>query len=1784
MKHVLEKLVLGVICGVSIIVAAPSVWDGSVDDSWYRNNRYSGTYLLTKASQLAGLAKLVNEGTSFKGRTIVLGADIFLNDTTGAGAGTWEDNLPRCWTPIGKKNSPFKGEFYGSIGKENHRIFGLYINSSSDYAGFTSNSLDNYVGLFGNTDSAKIFNLDILEGKIISKEYVGMLIGKAYKTEISNIHVKAEIRGSNHIGGLVGAAGLGSIIDSYFEGHVTGAEHVGGLVGGGSEIIGSHSFGTVSGGDWVGGLSGSGSSVTDSYFKGDVNGINFVGGLAGQGSIANSFSEGNVTGAEGVGGLAGNGSITSSFFEGKVSGVNYVGGLVGNGSVYDSYSKGTVSGNNYVGGLAGETYWSESVGNFYNSYFQGNVVASGNFAGGLVGLSVHDQIAGEVVLENTYAIANVEGFDYVGGLVGCDSVKKIYNHDSFRISNCYSQGNIRGNSYVGGIVGKYSYNSEKRYDYEFNLVACHHTGNVFGDSNYVGGIIGINDAYRGSIDSSFHNGGDVRGMNYVGGLIGYYDSVSVLNESYSEGNVFGSGSYVGGLVGCIENIKLLNNSYSKGDVTGKGSYVGGVCGYSQGDNVDYIYHSSGNVNGDGYVGGLFGEGSFWQVNHSYHSEGDVYGSKYVGGLVGWTGPIRDESKKGVLKNSFSIGDIHGRGLYTGGMVGHLSYEDIDSSYHIGNVSNEGMYTGGLVGYCYGYISGNNPPIDALEIRNSYVIGDYVKGEDYVGGVAGRLFTCNISSSYYDGDSVVGKTWVGGLVGESMKIVTDSYSTADVSGVFSVGGLVGYAKDSVKNSYALGDVSGTSDIGGLVGSSADRISTSWANGNVSGDSKVGGLVGDFSVSYYEASITDSYAKGNVTGVSHVGGLVGYGHAGGDTRSHPVHRINRSYVSGSVNVVGDDAASAGCIVGYMYADSSKWGSCGWNLDKSYYDSDRCNLGVYGEFHRGKLSDIKSQAKTTADMQIQSTFEQWNFTDIWAISENSYPYHQKFSNFLPNADVETDALSDYMYDGLPKKPKVKSVNLLGNELTEGKDYTVEYKNNLNAGVARIKVCGINAYSGCKVVKFEIAAIPIEITIDPIMNVVYTGEKQTPEVKVYNEKSLMENEKYIVEYKNNVNVGEASVIVTLKGNYSGVASTNFTIKKATPVISQNPMARDVLIGESLESSSLLEGISDVEGTFVWKNPEIKPALENEGYAVEFVPTDANNYNSVEIIVPIKVRNVAYIAVRLGNKTLDSDVVIEGNTYVLPTVPDSVGYNFMGFYKGVLKVGNPGDEIVVNENTIIEAVYEIKTFVVKFVNDGTELQSEELAYGSLPKYKGDSPVKNATAKWTYSFKGWNPEISSVTESVTYTAVIDSFVNKYEISFNDYDGSVLKTAVKYDYGTSLTNIVRPKKTKRQETAKYIYTFKNWDPVLADVTEDVVYIAKYDSIIRDYQIVFVNGNDELQSENISYGEVPAYDGVLPTKQATAQWTYIFKGWNPAVSPVVSSATYTAVFDSVVNKYEVVFKDYDGSILKKAVHYDYGTRLTNIDRPTIPTRPESAKCSYTFKGWTPALADVIDNVVYTAEYDSTIQSYTITFVSESKEIQSGKVAYGTTPSYKGETPTKNVASQFNYSFKGWSPSITPVSKNMTYTAVFDSTVKKYTVTFMNGSKTLQVISVAHGSLPRYTGEIPTMASTKNYSYEFAGWNPKIENAAGEATYQAVFDSTKLTEIKDCLFSNMEMSVSVNSRTIQIAVAPIGSAYAILDMQGRVLKNGRVESANFNLAMSQAGHYLVRIGGKTQRVNVK
>ena len=61
-------------------------------------------------------------------------------------------------------------------------------------------------------------------------------------------------------------------------------------------------------------------------------------------------------------------------------------------------------------------------------------------------------------------------------------------------------------------------------------------------------------------------------------------------------------------------------------------------------------------------------------------------------------------------------------------------------------------------------------------------------------------------------------------------------------------------------------------------------------------------------------------------------------------------------------------------------------------------------------------------------------------------------------------------------------------------------------------------------------------------------------------------------------------------------------------------------------------------------------------------------------------------------------------------------------------------------------------------------------------------------------------------------------------------------------------------------------------------------------------------------------------------------------------------------------------------------------------------------------------------------------------------------------------------------------------------------------------------------------------------------------------------------------------VNGRNLQISGAEIGSDINLLDMQGRVIYNGRVYAANFSVNVPQSGAYVLRIGSEQRIVNAR
>ncbi|HEU0216186.1 MAG TPA: filamentous hemagglutinin N-terminal domain-containing protein, partial [Stellaceae bacterium] len=165
----------------------------------------------------------------------------------------------------------------------------------------------------------------------------------------------------------------------------------------------------------------------------------------------------------------------------------------------------------------------------------------------------------------------------------------------------------------------------------------------------------------------------------------------------------------------------------------------------------------------------------------------------------------------------------------------------------------------------------------------------------------------------------GNPAIGGLVGQNGGTISNSYSSAQVTGVTSgagfvhAGGLVGVNAGPITGSFASGAVTNNGPkgaAGGLVGTneSSDTITASYATGSVTGTVSgvyVGGLIGWDTFGF--GTISQAFSTGPVSGSSgSVGGLIGHY----DPGAGPITNAYWDTVSsGTSNAAGNSPTVAG-----------------------------------------------------------------------------------------------------------------------------------------------------------------------------------------------------------------------------------------------------------------------------------------------------------------------------------------------------------------------------------------------------------------------------------------------------------------------------------------------------------------------------------------------------------------------------------------------------------------------------------------------------------------------------------------------------------------------------------------------------------------------------------------------------------------------------------------------------------------------------------------------------------
>ena len=186
-----------------------------------------------------------------------------------------------------------------------------------------------------------------------------------------------------------------------------------------------------------------------------------------------------------------------------------------------------------------------------------------------------------------------------------------------------------------------------------------------------------------------------------------------------------------------------------------------------------------------------------------------------------------------------------------------------------------------------------------------------------------------------------------------------------------------------------------------------------------------------------------------------------------------------------------------------------------------TEAINVGTYTAY-----GDLADNYEWPANMSGQRTY-------TWKI----YPCN------IANTEITLNPTT-YKYDGTAHEPTV-TVLFNGKRLVKNKDYTVEYRNNINVGRAEAVITGINNFSGVVTKYFTITPLNIERLELEDYTYYYTGEKIKPVATVYGEdgKKLIENKDYIIEYRDNLEIGTAVAVAIGINNYTGELTREFQI-----------------------------------------------------------------------------------------------------------------------------------------------------------------------------------------------------------------------------------------------------------------------------------------------------------------------------------------------------------------------------------------------------------------------------------------------------------------------------------------------------------------------------------------------------------------------------------------------------------------------------------------------------------------
>ncbi len=485
-----------------------------------------------------------------------------------------------------------------------------------------------------------------------------------------------------------------------------------------------------------------------------------------------------------------------------------------------------------------------------------------------------------------------------------------------------------------------------------------------------------------------------------------------------------------------------------------------------------------------------------------------------------------------------------------------------------------------------------------------------------------------------------------------------------------------------------------------------------------------------------------------------------------------------------------------------------------------------------YNGREQEIKFSKKSTTVGNTEVTFEYKKkgeesykknlpkFTDA-----GSYTVHYKASaknhkvkegdlkvriDKASVSDLDFSWTQESVYTGKTQNTDVK---LNGNNLNL-KFYEIFYKKSncdvepCDVGEYKVYVQATDDNKNCTGSKyigdFTITAKNIEINISDIADQIYTSHEIKPSIEVKSD-SLNSNKgiEYDVEYVNNVNVGDATVKVICKGNYTGEASRTFKIEYLA-----FPEEKYELSGGVFKDNTYW---SNNEVTV--KAPRDYKLVCDEGEKESIVVESDRNANSIEF--------------RLKNQSGQITDVIK--------VKDNIKFDR----------SEPVGEIIVEGKDKTESAENI--FVKGDTTIKIKAEDNESGIKSVEYYIDENCDKIDPTKWK-SVAG--TDLQNFSEGVVLSQITSNGKHAVYVKITDYAGNVkclnIDSLIKYEYPIL-----------GEDRVTYLKNSNNEVKIHVTLNDNIIVESEYFKVTKSEndECYLIFNNDKLNSISDSSFKIP-----------------------------------------------------------------------------------------------------------------------------------------------------------------------------------------------------------------------------------------------------------------------------------------------------------------------------------------